>query len=73
MPEHLNTQLYSQVGVFCIQTIHNNTVSGHGSVAKDFRASGLGQVRRLTAATAAITIAYFTLVVCLVLESACTE
>ena len=48
--------------------------------SKDFRASGLGQVRCLTAATAAITLGLramywegFTLAVCLVLESACTE
>ena len=32
-------------------------VSNFAGLTKDFRASGLGQVRRLTAATAAITLA----------------
>ena len=51
----------------------------HFSVdTKDFRASGPGQVKRLTAATAAITLAHLFVEMLgkgftLVLESACTE
>ena len=62
-----------------IPTLLINLISDH---TKDFRASRQGHVRRLTAA---ITLAFlfveisamywegFTLAVCLVLESACTE